>query len=507
MKRAIGVLGSILCFASCGTDGMTGVDVAESEQVGQRSESLTAGAAVLFVVGNTTLSAGDSAIRTRLQGLGATVTVRGAAAATTADAQGKALIVISESVTSTDVNTKFRDGAVPVVCLEPALFDDFRMAGTVQNTDYGQAASQTELELIAVSHPLAAGLTVPISSTAGAFSWARPAQGAIRIGKIVGSSDQMGIFAFDAGQALTSGVAPGRRVGWLASASLPTTLTKQGWQLFDDAVNWSASACTATPQATACAGKSCGTVSNGCGGTHNCGTCASPMSCGGAGTANVCGCTKTPMATACSGKACGLAPDGCGGTYTCGTCSSSSAPICVSNTCKQCAAVSDCPTGTFSCSNNTCACRLPASANLIKDGGFDTSSTLSSWTSSQTTWLSGDADACPASGSITTTGSISRCFQVPQVPAGGSPYSLGLRYKSSGGCFGSFHPASNCTQSSGTADFLNLAVGPSSTWSSGFTTNTAPEGTQSIQVQCFTSSSLTIDQIFLGVAGPAGPGF
>lgn len=61
----------------------------------------------------------------------------------------------------------------------------------------------------------------------------------------------MGIFAFDTGQALTSGVAPARRVGWVATAGLPTTLTKQGWQLFDDAVNWS----TAGSAVTASVGK------------------------------------------------------------------------------------------------------------------------------------------------------------------------------------------------------------------------------------------------------------
>jgi hypothetical protein len=460
MKKIVGILGSILCFVSCGTDGTTDVDVAESEQTGQLSEPLVPGAAVLFVVGNTTLPAGDAAIRTRLQGLGATVTVRGAAAATTADAQGKALIVISESVASTDVNTKFRDTAVPVICLEPALFDDFRLAGTVQNTDYGQAASHTELELMAVSHPLAVGLTVPISSTAGAFSWARPAQGAIGIGRIVGSSQQMGIFAFDVGQALTSGVAPARRVGWVASAGLPTTLTKQGWKLFDDAVNWSTSACTVTPIATACAGKSCGTASN-----------------------------------------------GCGGTYTCGTCASSSAPICVNSTCKQCAVVSDCPAGTFNCSNNTCVCRLPRSGNVIKDGGFDTPSTLSGWTSRQAAWSNGDADACPASGSVTiaASGGMSRCFQIPQVPAGGTQYALGMRSKSAGanGCLGTFYQDGNCTQPSGTPDFLNLPASGSSTWSSTLATAPAPEGTLSIQVSCEVQSSLTIDQIFLGVSGPS----
>jgi hypothetical protein len=506
MRKAIGVLGSILCFVGCGADG-TGVGVAESEQVGERSESLTAGAPVLFVVGNTTLSAGDTAIRARLQGLGATVTVRAAAPATSADAQGKVLIVISESVTSGDVNTKFRDGTVPVVCLEPALFDDFRMTGTVENTDYGQAGGQTELELSAVSHPLAAALTVPISTAAGTFSWGRPAQGAIAIGKIVGSSDHMGIFAFEAGQALTSGVAPARRVGWVASGALPTTLTKQGWQLFDDAVNWSTSGCSKTPMTTACAGKSCGSVPDGCGGTYSCGICASPQTCGGAGSPNICGCTKTPMATACSGKTCGPAADGCGGTYACGTCSSPS-PICVSNTCKQCASVSDCPSGTFSCTNNTCACRLPSSGNLISSGGFDTASTLGGWTSSQTTWSNSDADACPASGSVTLTGgTISRCVQIPQVPAGGAQYSLGLRSKSEGGCLGSFFADSICTQPAGGADFLNLYSGPTSGWSSALTTNTVPAGTSSILVQCQTpslSASFTIDQIYLRTSGSTG---
>jgi hypothetical protein len=238
MKKTFGLIGLLSCFASCGTGATDGSGPVE--ELAAQTEALTAGSAVLFVVGNTTLSAGDAAIRTRLQGLGATVTLRSATAATSADAQGKALIVISESVTSGDVNTKFRDSAVPVVCLEPALFDDFRLAGAVDGADYGTSTNQTELELTAISHPLAAGLTVPISSAAGTFAWGRPAAGAIGIGKIVGSSDRMGIFAFDTGQALTSGVAPARRVGWVATASLPTTLTKQGWQLFDAAVNWSA---------------------------------------------------------------------------------------------------------------------------------------------------------------------------------------------------------------------------------------------------------------------------
>lgn len=40
-------------------------------------------------------------------------------------------------------------------------------------------------------------------------------------------------------------------------------------------------------------GAQCGTISNGCGGTLECGTCAAPDTCGGGGTANVCGAPTT----------------------------------------------------------------------------------------------------------------------------------------------------------------------------------------------------------------------
>ena len=102
--------------------------------------------------------------------------------------------------------------------------------------------------------------------------------------------------------------------------------------------------CGCTPQsdATTCAGK-CGSVLNNCGqtvdctplctgcctgeicqpGTDNlfcgrnggaCDRCTSPQTCGGGGSAGVCGCTPT-----CAGKDCG-ASDGCGGICTAGRC-------------------------------------------------------------------------------------------------------------------------------------------------------------------------------------------
>jgi subtilisin family serine protease len=99
-----------------------------------------------------------------------------------------------------------------------------------------------------------------------------------------------------------------------------------------------AGSCTPESDAAFCSrlGKNCGTVTanDNCGASRtvsSCGTCTSPQTCGGAGTANVCGTSCTPESdgTFCSrlGKNCGTATanDNCGASRTvssCGTCTS-----------------------------------------------------------------------------------------------------------------------------------------------------------------------------------------
>ncbi len=79
--------------------------------------------------------------------------------------------------------------------------------------------------------------------------------------------------------------------------------------------------CQLTPQATACAGRECGAVSNGCDGSYSCGTCGGGSSCSAGQCTAAPVCNPTPIGTACNGKACGQAGNGCGGTHVCGTCS------------------------------------------------------------------------------------------------------------------------------------------------------------------------------------------
>jgi hypothetical protein len=175
--------------------------------------------------------------------------------------------------------------------------------------------------------------------------------------------------------------------------------------------------CTPTPAATACAGK-CGLVSNGCGVEVNGGLidctalfpCPMGQTCGGGGVTNQCGagsssmCTPIPQATACAGKTCGTASDGCTSFYTCGSgCGTGQACInggCQGTTCQpiprttacagmECGQVGDgcsgthdcgtCPTGescglrtAFTCdpTPGNCVPRTPAAACSGKECGI-----------------------------------------------------------------------------------------------------------------------------------------
>ena len=130
-----------------------------------------------------------------------------------------------------------------------------------------------------------------------------------------------------------------------------------------------------TPATCASQGKNCGTVSDGCGGMLNCGSCSGTESCGGAGQANVCG-PGTCIAKTCLGLGlnCGALSDGCAAQLNCGTCSGSDScggggtanvcgqGACVSKTCtglgRTCGAASDGCGGQLACGTcsgaNTC---------------------------------------------------------------------------------------------------------------------------------------------------------
>ncbi len=194
----------------------------------------------LLVVGNTTLSAVDTAIKTRLQNLGLTVVIKSDTASVSADATGKRVVIISDSVMPANVNTKFKTVVIPVVTLDPQLFDDMGMCATA-TTNFGTAASQQNVTITNTTHPMAGGLTgtIQVTSANTTFGWGKLNANAVKIATLTTDTTKATGFGYEANTVMPGLAAPRRRVGFFYTAS-STSLTTNGGLLFDNAVKWAA---------------------------------------------------------------------------------------------------------------------------------------------------------------------------------------------------------------------------------------------------------------------------
>ncbi len=133
-------------------------------------------------------------------------------------------------------------------------------------------------------------------------------------------------------------------------------------------------------------GKNCGQLPDGCGGVLECGTCSGGDTCGGAGTANVCGPgTCNPRSCAMLGAQCGPVSDGCATVLQCGSCPQgencggggpNKCGTCAPQTCTQlqrnCGLVADGCGGMVSCGTCTVpgeSCGGGGTANVCGSGG------------------------------------------------------------------------------------------------------------------------------------------
>jgi hypothetical protein len=194
-------------------------------------------APALLVVGKVPPSSADAAVSQELNLLGFQVVQKTGPSVLSADAVGKAVVVISSTVTSSDVNTKFTSAEVPVVCWGQALF---RPMGMVRSTGHaGTVSGQTSLTITFPGHPLAAGLsgTTAVCSSS-TMTWGKPNENALRVARLVGSPKHSGVFAYDAGTEMPGLIAPARRVGFFFEDATAGAALPNGWALFDAAVRW-----------------------------------------------------------------------------------------------------------------------------------------------------------------------------------------------------------------------------------------------------------------------------
>jgi hypothetical protein len=194
----------------------------------------------LFVASSTTLTSGDTLLKSRLEGMGYTVTVK-THSVVAADASGKDVVFISSSVDASKLAAKLRDVATPVVVARFNTLDDMKMTGTGA-ADYGSMNNYSSV-LVSSTHPIASGLTnllaTPVYSAAGTTIWGKPGSSAIKIASYSDNTERVTMFAYDKDAAMVGLTAPARRVGTFHNHAASAAIF--GWQLFESAISWATS--------------------------------------------------------------------------------------------------------------------------------------------------------------------------------------------------------------------------------------------------------------------------
>jgi multiple sugar transport system substrate-binding protein len=160
---------------------------------------------------------------------------------TTADASGKAGVIITASCSVMGVGTKFKDVTTPVMLLEPNLLGMMGMTGDTA-ADHGTVAAQTQVTIVGeASNPLVASLSgnVDVYTAAYRMVFGVPGPQAIKVATVLNQPTQLAIFAYESGAQMVVGNAPGKRLSFFAhNNTVATNITENGLKLLDAAVEW-----------------------------------------------------------------------------------------------------------------------------------------------------------------------------------------------------------------------------------------------------------------------------
>lgn len=194
----------------------------------------------LLVVNAEPLSAADQVVKARLLALGYGVVVKTGSAAVSADALGKALVVISNAPTAA---AKFRDATTAVVVWEGSVMSAMNMVGVTAGTHYGTLATQTQVSVVNQAHPLAAGLSGlrTTTTTANTYTWGVPGGGAVKVATLAADSSRATVFGYEVGVPLANAsAAVDRRAGLFLTATTASVFSADGLALLDAALRWAA---------------------------------------------------------------------------------------------------------------------------------------------------------------------------------------------------------------------------------------------------------------------------
>ncbi len=185
-----------------------------------------------------TATAGDMVMMGRLTAYGFQQIVIVSDGAVTAQSVADSdLVVISSSAESGPLQSKLRDVAKPVLCIEDAEFPLMGMASTG-----GHDADISQVVIVDSAAALVGSATgmVTISGRAGELGWGTfPANAAVVKGATMpGNAARAAIFGYPKGAQMATIVAPGRRAGFAIREVLAANLNADGIKLFDAILAW-----------------------------------------------------------------------------------------------------------------------------------------------------------------------------------------------------------------------------------------------------------------------------
>lgn len=194
---------------------------------------------VLFVTGSALLSEGDHAIYDRLIKSGYKVLLKSDSEATTGNATNKLCVLISASVGSGNVGTKFRDVDVPVMVWEPWLYDDMNMTGAEADTDFGTVESQYSLSFSDAEHEILENISAETGLVGDSVNmgFGIPVGDVSHVLSFPGE-EKAALFVYETGAEMNGMPAPAGRAGIFLMDEVSTVLTDTGWEVFDQSVDW-----------------------------------------------------------------------------------------------------------------------------------------------------------------------------------------------------------------------------------------------------------------------------
>lgn len=223
--KAIGELGDFQCSAP------VTILVSNANAVGK----------VLMVVGSPTLNDGDRAIRDFLISNDYQLKIQDDADSVSFDIADKDVIFVSGTVVSpTKIRAELTNIPVPMIGWEMTLFDDFGWTDRRSNVDYGRSTGSS-IEIKNNTHTLAAGLsgTIQVTNTPVDLTWGIPNENAQIIATVAGDTTKATLFAYETGDTMFKDmIAAARRVGFFLYDASATSVTADGWKLFQAAIKW-----------------------------------------------------------------------------------------------------------------------------------------------------------------------------------------------------------------------------------------------------------------------------